>query len=317
MTAESINSSFSILHSSLSSEFLLAQHHAPRVDDDGGADPTVVFVEEEGEVVLILPVEVLLVGHVAVVVALDEQGVVHERNGEHHLARLVVGDAEGGGRAVVPHQPPGGHFGQGGRDGGGGARAVGLGLGSARGRVVGAVVQHLVGQQAVVVGHEAVGAGNVEGKPVGRHGRAVEVLQHHAHGLGVLHQRDVDVVRAVGVRQLHVRHQAVEGWRQLAGSGRRPVGMFALHGARQVAECRCAGLQRGHGVRLPFILQSAPGHVAPLVVERIEGHALHLSGKGVAVVQVVVVGEARAVVRRAVALIVHDAARGEQQGNEE
>ena len=68
----------------------ILQHHAPRIYVDGGAKPVEVVVYKEDEAVVVLSVEIFLVGHLLVVVALNQQGIVDKRNTEHHLLVKIV-----------------------------------------------------------------------------------------------------------------------------------------------------------------------------------------------------------------------------------
>ena len=90
----------------------------------------VVLIEEERQVVLVLAVEVFLVGHVAVVVAFYQQGVVYQGDGQHGFAFVVVHRKDGA-CVFILHQPAYGQFRQCGGYGGGGTAAVRVQVGEA------------------------------------------------------------------------------------------------------------------------------------------------------------------------------------------
>ena len=60
------------------------------MDVDAHADPVVILVEHEYQIVFIHPVEKLLIVHIAAVFALDQQRVVHQRKTHYGLSRVVV-----------------------------------------------------------------------------------------------------------------------------------------------------------------------------------------------------------------------------------
>ena len=189
----------------------------------------------------------------------------------------------------------------------------------------------LVGPQRVVPVHASVGVGDGEYKPVLVHGFPRKVLQHHPHVVGVFHQRDGISVRTLGLTEGLFRQPSVEQAVEVFGdkclvSGvvlpAERTGQFVADGCFGYRERTFVGSAApdeqavfarlyvyGHGVavgRKGFSLLGAlPDHPA-LGIEQVKRHGVHLAGKGVGKLHVVIVTELHTVIHRAVALVVID-----------
>ena len=64
----------------------MTQHHSPRVDINAGSQPFFSFIKEEDEVVGILTVQIFLVAHRLIIVALYKKGIIYQRNIDDALA---------------------------------------------------------------------------------------------------------------------------------------------------------------------------------------------------------------------------------------
>ena len=208
------------------------KHHAPGVDDDAGAYPVVVLIEEERQVVLVLAVEVFLVGHVAVVVAFYQ----HRKDGAC---------------VFILHQSSYGQFRQCGGYGGGGTAAVRVHVGCARSGVIRLIVEQLVIEQGVVVSHQAVFVRNLKAESVDIYRLAGKMLQDDAYCLGIFGEGYVDVVCARLVGQGAMGNESMENRSNFFYGSLTVFVVFPVDGAGQFFQRRYAGSKAWHVVRLP------------------------------------------------------------------
>lgn len=315
-------------------EFGVLDDYFPGVDVDVGADPAVVF-DEEDEVVFVLTVEEFLVGHVAAVGAFDEEGVVDEGDVDDIMAG-AVGDADAD--VLAFDEAADGVFGDACADRGdvgasGGGGGVVADAGCAGVFVVGVVGELLVGAEGVVPVERAVGVGDCECEFVFVDRLAGEVLEDYVDVVGVFDEGDgVDVGAFVVGEELGFEASVEEG-RDVVADGCGAVGLTgAPEGGGEV------GMEGGAGGDCEVGAGSfaAPGyeavgagadgevhHVAVGAegcsafaflpddgsgggVDEVEGDGVDLRGKGVGIEHVVVEDKAGFVDGVAVALVLID-----------
>ncbi len=308
----------------------------PGVDIDVGVHPAVALVEEEHEVILVLAVEIFLVGHGAVVLAFDEEGVVDKGDVDDTFALAVV-DAHAG--VVALDEAAYGVLREAGGYGGDGAATFG-GC-RAGGFVAGVVGDRFVGDEGIVPVHRAVVGGYREGEVILVDGLTREVLEHDVDVVGVLDEGDgVDICPFVVGEELRCERavvvadcavvEAVDvvayicragGFVTVAAEGAGEVGVVCGVGGDcevgadalaapsdelVVARCDVDVHEVAFGAECVAALALLPYDVARCGVDEVERDGVDLLREGVGVEHVVVKDESGFVVRVAVAFVVID-----------
>ena len=295
--------------------------------------PTVAFIEEEHQVVHVLPVEILLIVHIPVIETFHKQGIVDKGNGENRFSRFLVSHGEP--CSLSFHKARHGQFGYGRAESGARCGLCFFGPGI-RTRFPGVgmpcVESHrLVGQQCVVPVHISVRVGDGENELVFVHSLSRKVLQYHSHVVGVLHQRYGISVGTFGFAERLIRQPPVEQAVEVFGNECLVLGIvLPVKRAGQFFADGCFGYRErafvgsatpskqvvfarfyiySHGIAIGCkgfsLLGTLPNHPA-VGIEQVKCYYAHLVGKGIGKLHVVIVTEFHAVVHRAVALAVVD-----------